>query len=1377
LESIPQISKNFLKGCIFWIVICLFLFTDLSAEINKLYLNRKYPVLQAENQLWIGTPSGLYQYNPDDDSFKRFALPIEHQSPEVKQLYFYDEWLWCVLDSGLAVLHVRLNEWLFFDHTNGLPTGSIRGVDFTGDYAWIATDNGMARFDLLIEEWEIYDEERGLPGKNVDDIRTIANQVWMITEEGFAEYDADFEKWRYYRVEQDSTIKLNRMFILGNELWFVSDGGLLRFNPQLQTQQFFSPAQLQVENLLDIIVEDERIWAITRLGLFFYEQSSAVWREFEGNSYLNQAHLVNGDINTQKIWILTDSNVLLWDREQKNWDILDYASGLSGYNYQAAYAQGGMNFMFKSDVIDYRKTEEEFWRTYQTAFSKTDGSASKNVFKSLFDNEAGGYIPFGDHRWSWSGSRITLIHDIQQQFPDGTSQTKSGERLDIKNQLALSESQTITGFYNNTDFSETMYGIRYKSREGGIIQEINWGDFRREPGSVPFSETASVFGINMWLQAGAKTPRFKRSQFNLKAHSGELRSQKTYEYYQGTTNQFQITVPDINYVKNQFYDIPNLDTLQLPEGIVLYVDDNNPTNNNANTAEHQLIAGLSGDFDLWKETEDYYFYPKVHAIRFLRFFDPAWTVVIRSTVGDQISEAILQYGETISTAKKNIYFLGGTDIIPYSFTLQITDTAGSVFPLQKFRIDDNGDGLIDSKWIDFKNGFLFFPEEEPFPSSVYAEISAQSFYHLKASYETEFALIQLENQNLVRGSEILYLDGVLAVGGNDYVLDYTNGTLVFVREGLISQDTRIEIEYEYLVTDDNDKAHSAMLNWSPSDNFYLQGDWLQFTPDAVNLFSLHSEVRQQLGDFDLKIIPALAYNTENKELASMKVDGLISSPIIRLQTVYEDYAKTYQNLYRPQSVLGEIDKKLQMFTTADIREDLRLSGEWKQVQGYRDDGGIVPHDRTGSLSMLFHRQNWPGIEVSYNSFRTQTALTMSEKYFFQNRLEYQLPTEWSQKAFLNSLRLEGFFRTGEQSGLSSIDMDKQKFQQGFIRLNTLFSDRVQGSFFYRRNDLEAVRSEGPGYPLSRSERLLFDFSHEQWRLLQLNLRAENNLQQNFHTRSSNKNLGFRQFSQVNLRLSPGQIWQMLSPLYFEFNVNQVLSGQGESSESVGTLLWQMFSNVRNRLQDTQINRSYYAKNEFRPHPNWFLHSMIEWNDQEIHIGSTQLESNYRRWSEKLVIKPGFKTRVNIQYRQYYQNLGYSRVDRYYEPSTWIEHRWTTDFQNTLNILYRYRQTRDNNIINLSHYWEARYDLIWRINEFIGIRRIEIRQSFAGSLFSDTGYNPLENYQMSSSSSLDLYPWHAMILRLRLDLNRYIDDFFMQNNYTRVMFNLKLSLRF
>ncbi len=139
------------------ILLLLLLPAALSAAGARLNLSREFPVVEAENRIWLGTPDGLFQYNPDDDSFRRFPLPVEGRSPRIEQLRYADEWLWCVLDQGLAALHVRLNEWLFFDAANGLPADAVNGLDFQDSQVWIATGKGIARFDMLIEEWEVFE--------------------------------------------------------------------------------------------------------------------------------------------------------------------------------------------------------------------------------------------------------------------------------------------------------------------------------------------------------------------------------------------------------------------------------------------------------------------------------------------------------------------------------------------------------------------------------------------------------------------------------------------------------------------------------------------------------------------------------------------------------------------------------------------------------------------------------------------------------------------------------------------------------------------------------------------------------------------------------------------------------------------------------------------------------------------------------------------------------------------------------------------------------------------------------------------------------------------------------------------------------------------
>ena len=70
---------------------------------------------------------------------------------------------------------------------------------------------------------------------------------------------------------------------------------------------------------------------------------------------------------------------------------------------------------------------------------------------------------------------------------------------------------------------------------------------------------------------------------------------------------------------------------------------------------------------------------------------------------------------------------------------------------------------------------------------------------------------------------------------------------------------------------------------------------------------------------------------------------------------------------------------------------------------------------------------------------------------------------------------------------------------------------------------------------------MFDLSHEEWRLAQVNVRVENTLDQDFHGRSAVKSARLSQFPQLDLRLSPGHLWNALSPLHFVSSTSASLS--------------------------------------------------------------------------------------------------------------------------------------------------------------------------------------------------------------------------------------------
>ena len=1350
----------------------------LFPQAIQLNLKKEFPVLQTGSEIWIGTPGGLYQYKGADDSYKLYSIPGK-EGMAIRYLYYDSEWLWCILDTGLAVLQTRLNQWMVFDKTSGLPSGKVSSLAFDGDYVWASTDNGAARFDRLIEEWEWYGTDKGIPDSNLVKILMVDTYVWFITEKGFSEYDPQFEKWRHFTLPADQGTIISEAFEFNKNLWFLTNKGLIKFNPRLNSQEYFFHPALEAGHLKSMLYENEAIWALSDDKLFYIQSESQVLKEFEGNYYLEGTAPGNFNLDASEIWITTDKNVLQWKRIAKTWKVIDYASGVSDSAYANVFISGGLALLVNEDIVDYRLTADGPWKKYKLVAGVGSGAGSRKFFATLFDNEQGGYIALGKNELRLDGTRATYVYN--KGF-DG--KITSGERLDIKSQLTLGENHSIYGFYNNIDYSENMYGLRYKSTNPNEpIREVNLGDFRRDPGTIPFGENASIYGANAWLQAGKKTERFKRSLVSSKALTGQLRSQREFEYYQGATTRFNEIISDIRYLKNVFFALPNLPADKTPEQVEVYLDDRNPATNTGNTIEHTTIAATAGDFDRLIETEDYYFHAGFRALKLNAVILPSYSLVIRYTVNGQVYEDILQ-ADGLTTSRQNIYFLNGQLIYPNSVKLEIADSLNNIQNLNQYGIDEDDDGIADPGWIDYENGYLTFPDARPFPDNTY-DSSAQPVYHIQVEFETRRSLIKLSHTDLVRGTETVSLDGLQAIQGSDYVLDYTNGTLVFVKEGVVTLDTRIEIEYEYYLGTQNNRINSVSVNFSPSDNFYVQADYLNFnksvthsSDSSTNLVSLHSEIRKDFGErVDTRLITGIAYQADSNKLSGAYLEGLLSTSKFRFQSKYTHYDESYTNLYEPQSIIGRTKNTLQFFSTMDPLKFLRLTGEWKKEEAFSVNSTETPENRLGNYAALLHKTNLPSWQISYQDVVTNTDSGKMQKAFLTNQLEYQLPENLLQVLHIRSLKIDAYMRQGKQSGQEILGTGDQRFNHKYLRVNSNITDQIVGSFYYRRNDYYNDSDSSDNYLLSRNEHVLITFSQEQWRVLQINLSAENTLEQNPLDGSTYTSARINNFSQANFRFSPGQLWDKLNPLYFEFNINQSAMSWGTTDEPTGHYLWQFYNTGNGMLDYSQQNSNYYVKNEFRPTPKIILYSLLEWNNLDIRNGESELSQFYRRWNEKLELKLGYTLRVILQYKQFYQDKGYSRIYRYYEPSAWIEHRWTSSLQDIVNLQYRIIAEQDNNLLSNGSNLIMGYNIIWRKEKIIGLKRLEIRNDIAENITLSEGASEMKNYLLTNSTSVDIYPVSSAIIRFQVQYRNNNDRLMSSNRYSDFAFNFKFILRF
>jgi hypothetical protein len=296
-------------------------------------------------------------------------------------------------------------------------------------------------------------------------------------------------------------------------------------------------------------------------------------------------------------------------------------------------------------------------------------------------------------------------------------------------------------------------------------------------------------------------------------------------------------------------------------------------------------------------------------------------------------------------------------------------------------------------------------------------------------------------------------------------------------------------------------------------------------------------------------------------------------------------------------------------------------------------------------------------------------------------------------------------------------------------------------------------------------------------LLQTNIRVENTVDSYEYPADIQYNMDLSQYAQVNFRLSPAVIWDKLSSLFFEFNINQSLYAKANSEDGRGGYVWSFLPDETSELTNYQYLRNYYVKNEFRPTQNIYFYTLYEWNNQTTNYSLSQLHTNYRRLSEQFDAKIGFKTRLRLQYKHYFSDLGYDETLSYYEPSLWVERRWTSSFQNIFYVAYRRTKDFDGDIKDYTNKWDARYDIILRKKDYLRMDRLELQQTFSAGQVETSGYNIANYYTLGSSTSLNLYPLSSVIVRFQFNVNNTINTEESDLSYLTTGMNLRLSFKF
>jgi len=162
---------------------------------------------------------------------------------------------------------------------------------------------------------------------------------------------------------------------------------------------------------------------------------------------------------------------------------------------------------------------------------------------------------------------------------------------------------------------------------------------------------------------------------------------------------------------------------------------------------------------------------------------------------------VIQSDSVLGEQLQNVYFFG-PDIVPGTFELAITDSAGLPHELSEFGLDRDHDGRVDPEFVNHDLGCSRFPMPA---RSRTPSTRTGSLYKMAAHFRSLSVFYNLSFAPLVRNSEAVRVDGNLLTRGAT-TSSTTPRCALFLREDIVTDFSPVEVQYSSV-----DREHPAWL--------------------------------------------------------------------------------------------------------------------------------------------------------------------------------------------------------------------------------------------------------------------------------------------------------------------------------------------------------------------------------------------------------------------------------------------------------------------------------------------------------------------------------------------------------------------------------------
>ncbi len=502
---------------------------------------------------------------------------------------------------------------------------------------------------------------------------------------------------------------------------------------------------------------------------------------------------------------------------------------------------------------------------------------------------------------------------------------KMEQRTQVKIKGTVGERIKVDVDYDSESEKKQDISIVYKGKPDDIVQEAAFGDVTL---SLPGSEFVSYRGSKKSLFGGKVSGQYKKLKFM--AIGSQSKGIPEVKKFTGKSTFESKDINDYSYMRRKYYKIYDSTATVLPvSGEEIYIDDKDLSNNipvipgiDYNmTVELEGGTTYYGFFNKQVPGRDYYINYREGIITFKKTIGDNDIIAVYykhegGEVGATYKKVIKNEDETLNNELRNYYNLGATKI---SRGVEGRDFIVKILDKDRNEITTIGD-IYQKIEMDYDAGILRFNDEEFFntylgnpdiynniinPNTDHEHIIYVEYFHRKKTYSLRF--------NMIEGSERVLLNGRQLEKDQDYMIEYGSGFITFFKEDEITEDSQIEISYEYAPWGAAAKKNLLGLwgEFKPSDKFSVKGTLISdgaprpisapdlgSIPSSMLIYDVNSSLKLESDKFPLKttISGEYAHSSQNPNVFGKAiVDNMEGIKLIDSVSMHEDSWRIARN--------------------------------------------------------------------------------------------------------------------------------------------------------------------------------------------------------------------------------------------------------------------------------------------------------------------------------------------------------------------------------------------------------------------------------------------------------------------------------------------------